>query len=112
MMNTVKFYTFEELTEHLSDLTGFNPPRLLEGRKEFFGKFNQWLISDQNTNKSKSWICIYPDPSFSLSYPYPIDEISVASSLCKDGGEIPEKILSIFELNDTVSKQQTLSLHG
>ncbi len=115
MIKTRYFYTYEELLDFLDSETGFTPPRIIEGRQSFLGKFNKWFFnfSDNHTDEQK-WKCIFPDPSLGLSYPYPIDEISVTASLALQNNDkaFAQEILNAYHIDDKISKRQTVTLSG
>lgn len=115
MLKTYYFYTYEDLLDYLDTETGFAPPRIIEGRQKFLGKFNKWFFNFSDTNSGGlKWKCIFPDPILGLSYPYPIDEISVAASLALSNNDksFAQQILSNYQLNENISKRQTITLSG
>jgi len=115
LIKTTHFDTYEDLLDFLDKETGFTPPRIIEGRQMFLSKFNKWFFnfSDNYSDKQK-WKCIFPDPSLGLSYPYPIDEISVAASLALKNNDksFAQTFLSIYHLEEKISKRQTVTLSG
>lgn len=115
MIKTRHFYTYEDLLDFLDRETGFAPPRIIEGRQNFLGKFNKWFFNfNDNHTDEKKWKCIFPDPSLGLSYPYPIDEISVAASLALQNSDklFAQQILNDYHLDEKISKRQTITLSG
>lgn len=115
MINISYFTTYEELSDFLDEETGFSPPRIMEGRQFFLNKFNKWFFSfSDHAFKESNWKCIFPNPSLGLSYPFPIDEISVAASIALQNPSrlLAQQILDSYHLNETISKRQTTTLSG
>jgi len=108
------FNTYEELLDFLSRETRFNPPRLVEGSSKFLGKFTHWLFSFEDTlSEDISWKCIYPDPNFNLSYPYPVDEVGVAVLLAEfTAGMESLDLLKQFEIADSTARREIATLSG
>lgn len=114
MIESKSFVTFEDLTEHLIVRTHFNPPRVMSGRKIFFSSFSQWLLNFDDDKVERDWCCIYPDPTLSIVYPYPMDEIAIALSNSKKCNNHADclTLLNEFGLSEEVVSRPSLTLSG
>lgn len=115
MVESKYFVTYEDLVEYLELKTGFAPPQIIEGKGLFLGKFNKWFTNFEDvSSENVNWRCIFPDPKLNISYPYPIDEITVACSLCcsPSAHDDANKILHDYHLDASLSKRQTMTLSG
>jgi energy-coupling factor transporter ATP-binding protein EcfA2 len=115
MVEQIYFTTYEQLVEHLEIKTGFAPPKIIEGKQQFLGKFNRWFINFEDLRvEGVNWRCIFPDPRLNIAYPYPIDELTVACSLSNtaSASRNAESILSQYNIDSMMSKRQTSTLSG
>jgi energy-coupling factor transporter ATP-binding protein EcfA2 len=111
------FNTYEELAIKLGEITGFAPPQVLKGRRKFFNDFTLWLINSVGNKRNgteRTWRCIFPNPKFGLSYPYPIDDLKIQLNTNGeyDYTRILNSILLEFELEDQVINRPSTALSG
>lgn len=115
MIESKYFVTYEDLIEHLEEKTGFAPPRIIEGKQRFLGKFNKWFMNFEDASvDTVRWRCIFPDPKLNISYPYPIDEVAVVCSLTNAASAVTDahRILREYQLDVSLSKRQSMTLSG
>lgn len=108
--NTFEFDTYEQLLTELEKQLSFTVPSVTNGPVTFFQSFNKYLISQTGSAIGENWFCIYPDPTHSLSFPSPFDEIRACTDRA-DSSTI-NNFFSLFGLDARLMFQPTITLSG